>query len=58
MAYKYNFEVGVIFFETEVEVLSEFTKDFNYFKKVVDDASPKGSTALYDALNIAVDKLN
>jgi ubiquitin-conjugating enzyme E2 D/E len=49
--------VAVIFFESELEVLSEFTTDFEYFKKVINQATPKGSTRLYDALSLAVDKL-
>ena len=57
IAYKYNHEVAVIFFESHAQLSSGFTKDFEKFKKVVDAAQPSGGTSLYDALSLAVDSL-
>ncbi len=38
-------------------VKCDFTSDMNYFINLVDSANSSGGTALYDALNLAIENL-
>ena len=50
MAFEYNHIVSLYWFDTNINKKCDFTQDFNYFIKLIDDAVPTGSTKLYDAL--------
>ncbi len=55
IAFNYKHEIAVIFFETNIDLKSKFTSQYMHFKEIINEAKPKGSTKLYDALNMAVD---
>ncbi|KAL4469643.1 hypothetical protein ABPG74_004896 [Tetrahymena malaccensis] len=57
LAYEYNHIVQLYWFDDRIEKKCEFTKDMNHFIKLVDDANPRGSTRLYDALMEGINSL-
>lgn len=50
--------VSITAFENYVSVLNEFTQDYEALHRTIDDLSPGGGTALYDALYSALMKTN
>lgn len=50
LAFEYNHVVSLYWFDDRIEKKCDFIKDMNLFIKLVDDANPRGSTKLYDAL--------
>ncbi len=50
MTYEYNHIVSLYWFDNIITKKCDFIKDMDLFIKLVDDASPGGSTKLYDAL--------
>ncbi|KAL4472088.1 hypothetical protein ABPG72_001086 [Tetrahymena utriculariae] len=57
LAYEYNHIVQLYWFDDRIEKKCDFTKDMNHFIKLVDDANPRGSTRLYDALMEGINSL-
>lgn len=54
---EYNHVVSLYWFDTHIEKKCDFISDMNRFIKLVDDANPRGSTRLYDAIVEGINNL-
>lgn len=57
IAFELNHVVQLFLFDDKVDKMCEFTNDMNMFIHLVDGASTRGCTSLYDALDTGVNSL-
>lgn len=57
MGFEFNHVVQLYCFSNVITKKCEFTDDFNFFIKLVDDANPGGGTKLFNCLQEAIESL-